>query len=303
VEPDRTPVEGAVFRSFESKTTGGAVSYFVYLPPGYDSASERKHRYPVVYLLHGFPGYAVDWFRAGMAAETENALLKAHVIRPVILVAPTVNNDSLTDYECLDAPRGPKLDTYLTSYLVDQIDHRFRTVRSRLGRAIGGFSSGADCALNLGLRHLDRFSAIFAHTVTGEPGTNALHDVLHGDKRAYAANAPFLYLPKMRFTHPVAVYLDSGDANPHVVTREHLLDAELRARGQVVALRIARGQGHTWYEARDGLPYSLSFAAHLMFFEPPRVTRSLERAACSLEQGRRGRPVQSVPTARPEVPH
>lgn len=36
---------------------------------------------------------------------------------------------------------------------------------------------------------------------------------------------------------------------------------ELVARNQLVGLRVARGVGHTWLEARLELPYSLVFAS------------------------------------------
>src|SRR5437763_10625174 len=35
----------------------------VYLPPGY--ATHTRMRYPVVYLLHGFPGVPANYFRSG----------------------------------------------------------------------------------------------------------------------------------------------------------------------------------------------------------------------------------------------
>jgi hypothetical protein len=38
---------------------------YVYLPPGYDLRANDHRRYPVVYLIHGNPGGAIDWMRAG----------------------------------------------------------------------------------------------------------------------------------------------------------------------------------------------------------------------------------------------
>jgi hypothetical protein len=33
----------------------------IYLPPAYDSPANAGRRYPVVYLLHGYPGSPLDW--------------------------------------------------------------------------------------------------------------------------------------------------------------------------------------------------------------------------------------------------
>ena len=46
--------------------TGGRDAY-VYLPPQYFDPARENQRFPVLYMLHGSPGVAVDWVRAGWA--------------------------------------------------------------------------------------------------------------------------------------------------------------------------------------------------------------------------------------------
>jgi hypothetical protein len=122
-------------------------------------------------------------------------------------------------------------------------------------------SSGAYCALNLGLRHLDTFSVILAAEPYTGPGLRAEATILGGSERLYKQNSPYYYLPTMRFTRPVSVFLDAGTDDRSTEGNAILLARVLAARGQYVALRLGPGQGHTWREARIELPYSLVFAS------------------------------------------
>src|SRR5712692_6009978 len=58
----------------------------VYLPPGY--ASSPRRRYPVFYLLHGFPGRPGAFLQTVRLGVVEDILVARHRIRPVVLVMP-----------------------------------------------------------------------------------------------------------------------------------------------------------------------------------------------------------------------
>jgi enterochelin esterase-like enzyme len=233
---------------------------YVYLPAGYDLRVNDHRRYPVVYLLHGTPGGAIDWMRAGAVQTTMDTLVADHLIQPMIVVAPSSSWSWVTDSECLDTVRGPRAETYLTSVVVGWVDSHFRTIADRADRAIGGMSSGAYCALNLGLRHQHEFSVLLAHEPYGTPGLNAEHRLLDGSAALYRANSPIEYLPTLRFSDQMAVFLDAGSDDQEGLREVRRLAVELADRGQVVAMRVAAGSGHTWREARLELPYSLIFA-------------------------------------------
>jgi enterochelin esterase-like enzyme len=234
-----------------------ALPAVVYLPPGY-GASQR--RYPVLYLIHGHPGRAVDWFDGGEAAQAMTTLLADHLIQPMIVVSPTAATSFASDSECLNAVGGPQFETYLTRDVVGFIDRHYRTVRQASGRAIGGMSSGGYCALNLGLHHQDEFSVILAHEPYGTPGGSARWRLLGGSPALYGANCPISYLLTMVFHHRLTVFLDAPAHGGSLSDTLHLAH-ELAVRGQLVYLRVARGVGHTWLEARLELPYSLLVAS------------------------------------------
>jgi len=232
---------------------------WVYTPPGFDPAAAT--RYPVVYLVHGSPGRPSDWFAAADSANVMDTLLTAHLVQPMILVSVDVNGTgpSARDTECLDSTRGgAQVETYVTDVVVPWVDENLPTVPDRAHRAIGGMSSGGFCALNLGLRHLDTFSAIMALEPYGDPGDGGRR--MLATQQELDANSPSHYLPTMDFPEPVAVFLDSGTESPRSDRETNRrLAAVLTERGQTVELREERGQGHTWAMVRAGLPYGLTF--------------------------------------------
>ena len=246
---------------------------WVYLPPGYSDPMNAHRRYPVVYLVHGWPGTSWDWFGAGQAGRTAATMQLEHLIRPMILVSVNAGGGTPRDTECLDSTRGgPRIQTFLSSALVRDVDHAYRTIRSPAGRAIGGVSSGGFCALNLGLRHQQVFGAILAMMPFGDPGKNAVGLMLDGNGTAARANSPSDYVRTMRIERLQSVFLATGrhDAEPYRVVQ--LMASVLSRRGDYVGVRINAGLGHNWHEARDELPYALAFASDRLNGPPPPPT-------------------------------
>jgi enterochelin esterase-like enzyme len=138
---------------------GFADQVYVVLPPGY--ASNPRQRYPVLYLLHGFPGQPVQFLNVGQVAATEAALVAAGRMKPVILVMPTGTKSFLTDEEWANGiSAGNQWETFVASDLVNAIDSQYRTIRSGSGRGIAGLSEGGYAALNIGLHHPGEFSLL-----------------------------------------------------------------------------------------------------------------------------------------------
>ncbi|MEU5696747.1 alpha/beta hydrolase-fold protein [Actinosynnema sp. NPDC020468] len=233
----------------------------VLLPPGYDNPANAHRRYPVVQLLPGSPGgTSDDWLTAGGVADTVRSLLDHGVIPPTVVVLPDVSAGApTTDYECLDVPDGPRVETYLTRTVQPWVDRHYRTIPDRAHRALGGMSGGGFCALNTGLRHLDTYGTLLVSLPYDDLGDAA---ALLGDHPDLVrANTPRDYLPTMAFDRPVSVMLSAGaDSRDDVVTARRVA-CGLRARGQRVAMRVERGHGHDWHAARAALPYLLAFAA------------------------------------------
>ncbi|MDQ7810589.1 alpha/beta hydrolase-fold protein [Amycolatopsis sp. A133] len=233
-------------------------STYVILPPGYDTDPAR--RYPVVYLIHGYPfGGPRDWLTSGDAPGTLLALQQANVIAPMIVVSVdmTAGNPS-TDWECLNVPGGPQLESYLAGTVVPAVDRRYRTLADRTHRALGGMSGGGFGALNIGLHHVGEFATLVIALPYDD--LNDSVGILGGNQAAIAANTPRRYLPAMEFPAPISVMLAVGTGAPTDVTTAHRIAGELRARGQEAVVHAERGFNHTWHTARATLPYLLAFA-------------------------------------------
>ncbi|MBA8929728.1 enterochelin esterase-like enzyme [Kutzneria viridogrisea] len=232
----------------------------VMLPRGYDAPENRTKRYPVVYLVHGYPaGSSDDWFTSGDALATMQELVRGGLVQPMIVVAPDMQAGVATaDWECLNVPRGPQLETYLTRTVTAAIDSRFRTIPDRAHRALGGMSGGGFCALNSGLRNLDRYGTLLVSLPYDTPGDATA--LLSGHPDLLRANTPRDYIPTMRFTAPVAVMLSAGENAQTDMTTARRIKRALEQRGQQVFMRFEPNLNHTWRTARAALPYMLAYA-------------------------------------------
>ena len=133
--PDsRTPlVRHGVFHSDANQTE---VGYYIYLPPGYDEADNAARRYPVVYYLHG--GRPGGEHKSLKMAEFFDEAMRAGRVPPMIYVF--VNGGEMSHY---DFPaKNSYGETAFVRELIPHIDATFRTIASREGRGIEGFSQG-----------------------------------------------------------------------------------------------------------------------------------------------------------------
>jgi hypothetical protein len=272
---------------------------WVYLPPGYDDPANAHRRYPVVYLIHGYPSSSYDWFGAGRAAQTAALLQRQGLIRPMILVAPDASGGTMKDTECLDSSvGGPELESFLTRTVVTAIDTRFRTLTDRADRVLGGLSAGGYCALNLGLRHQSEYGVILGMEPYGNPGQNAVRIMLGGNLVLGWQNSPGFYTRTIPIRHPQKVFLAA--AYNDSVTRPivETLATILARRGVDVSLSLATGYKHTWREGRAELPYALVFASRLVPAAAPATVGLGAEGAGSVRvlAGASGRPGSGRPS-------
>ncbi|MET8847843.1 alpha/beta hydrolase-fold protein [Amycolatopsis sp. NPDC004625] len=264
--PDGPAVERMVVADPANAVPGGR--NYVLLPPGYADAANANRRYPVVYLVHGNPGGPEDWLAAGDAPGTLRQFARLGALPPMIVVSVDLTaGRARRDWEGLDVPGGPKLESYLTRSVVPVIDRRYRTRPDRAHRALGGMSGGAFAALNIGLHHGDEFGALLLAMPYDVPDNRHR---LGEDPALLAANTPRDYLRTMRFPSPVSAILTAGAEAPGDVEGIRRLAEGFRARGQRAEVRVEEGLGHTWRTARVSLPYLLAFAAEVFEGGPRR---------------------------------
>ncbi len=138
--------------TFDSAAAKAKVSYHLYTPELYDTEKER--RFPVLYWLHGTGGglggvpYLVTHF---------DTAIRAGKTPPMLVVFA----NGLTSSMWCDSKDGSvPMETVVVKELVPHIDATFRTIASREGRLIEGFSMGGYGAARLGFTYPDEFGAI-----------------------------------------------------------------------------------------------------------------------------------------------
>ncbi|WP_100811158.1 alpha/beta hydrolase [Microbacterium sp. BR1] len=236
---------------------------WVYLPPGYDKPGNTA-RYPVLYVLHGAPGSAADWFAGGRIDYLLDTLIAAGSIPPVIVVSPDLNAGAeRLDDEPLDVPGGPQLETFVTHDVVTWADTNFRTVADADHRVVAGMSSGGLASLLYGLHHPDLFGAV----VSIMPYTTPYTAGVVADPAARARNTPLDVIASRGGATAQKIFLGQGDGEPTAEATQ-IRDA-LRAQGQTTTLRVYPGLAHNWTTARTIMPYGLVWAARQLEWTTP----------------------------------
>lgn len=134
----------------------------VYLPPDY--SDRRREPYPVVFLLAGWGGRGATYLSdpgsfGEPLPERLDRMIQAREIPPCIVVFPD-GSTRLGASQYVNSPvNGPFMD-YVCDELVEFIDERFHTHKSRDFRGIIGHSSGGFGALVSGMMRADRFAAV-----------------------------------------------------------------------------------------------------------------------------------------------
>ncbi len=131
-----------------SKGMQKEIKNVVLLPDNYPQSTQE---FPVVYLLHGAGGGYKSWVQLAPA-------IKEYANRyQQIIVCP---DGSKTSWY-FDSPKDPssQYETYIIKELLTAVDKKYKTIKSKKGRAITGLSMGGHGALYLSLKHTDLFGA------------------------------------------------------------------------------------------------------------------------------------------------
>jgi len=236
------------FHTFDSTAAAGPVSYHVYAPAAYDDPAVRL---PVLYWLHGTGGGI-----AGIAplARHVDAAIAAGRMPPLLVVF--VNG--LPGRLWADAKDGSApVETVFIEELIPEVDRGYRTIATREGRILEGFSMGGYGAARLGFRHPDRFAGI--SILAGGPfdldldGPRArrnprlraaiLREVCAGDLAYFRAISP------LTLAAPAAERLrDLHTVNRHAVgTRDDTLDLNRQFHETMTAVDVP----HAYVEIPD----------------------------------------------------
>jgi enterochelin esterase-like enzyme len=194
-KPGQLPA-GVTHHTYFSRSMRHDVGYCIYLPPDYAASGKR---YPVIYNLHGAGGNELHSLEEAVVLDEG---IRAGKLPPMVLVLP--NGGKTTMYK--DSYDGKFMgETNIVRELIPHIDATYRTIATREGRCIEGFSMGGRGSTRLALKYPDMFCSLFnqAGNVMHIAG---LYDPAHPDtypnfylgpdKSRYIDNDPFLLLQK-----------------------------------------------------------------------------------------------------------
>jgi S-formylglutathione hydrolase FrmB len=293
-------------RSFSSAALGVDKDYVIYLPAGYDTLPDR--RWPVLYYLHGLTGDETNWAQLGGMAEAADKLaLRAIVVMPD--GDDGFYTDAATDYDydqCLadgtglfiaSAPKAEtcvrrrRYQTYIVDDLVAHVDATYRTISSRDGRGIAGLSMGGFGALQIAMRHEDRFAAAASHSgvdallyrgphpyVAGKaeiltdaalwgrgigPIGTWIRDIFGPDIENWRAHDPAFLVDKLK-DGDLALYLDCGTEDGFLLHDGAAYLHDLLVAKDIGHVFFLGPGGHDFDFWRARLPESLAFlTAHV----------------------------------------
>jgi enterochelin esterase-like enzyme len=224
-------------RWYTSKATGQTRHAVVYTPPGYDS--DTRKRYPVLYLQHGGGEDETGWTRQGKVNFILDNLIAGKKAVPMIVV---MEKGYATRAGAAAQPKGKgfsfgAFEDVVMKDLIPLIDSTYRTAADREYRAIAGLSMGSGQAMQIGLTHLDTFSAVGAFSgVFRQADPKTAYGGVFADGAAFDKKLSLLYL------HSGDQGLDEGIHK----AAEDMYNSLQKGGAKNVVFRDAKGLGHEW---------------------------------------------------------
>jgi len=216
----------------------------VYLPPGY--AAHPTRRYPVLYLLHGFPGKPLAFLETVRMGVVEDNLVARHRAKPLILVMPFGSTGQFADKEWANGVgRNQGWETFVARDVVHAIDTRYRTIRTGAGRAIAGLSEGGYAALNIAIHHPGEFRVV--ESWSGYMRADDIRSIFGHLPALLARNSPLETVaaaaPALRRAHTFVWFYSGRD--DHFLPQNVAFAHALARAGIPYSFHTVSG-GHTW---------------------------------------------------------
>ncbi|CAN5529632.1 alpha/beta hydrolase-fold protein [soil metagenome] len=237
-----------------SVTIPATVSHFaargayVYLP----SAALLPHpvALPVLIMLAGQPGSPSNVFSSGQIASVFDSFAAAHGGLAPIVVVPDQLGAPDRNPMCVNGSLGASA-TYLTVDVPNWIRSHLTVEQSAAAWAIGGFSQGATCSIQLGAAHPELFSAIIDISGQWAPKNGGLSQTIGigfgGDAAAYRAAMPAAMLAaNAPYRNTVAVF-GVGQLDSRYGPIAGRMTAAASSAGIRASEAISPGTGHDWH--------------------------------------------------------
>src|SRR5215469_9107523 len=260
--PPGMPKTGAVYKVNIPGTTSGFAARpgYLYLPPAYEATPQPQ--LPVLVLLAGQPGDPRAWLDFGHIQAMMDGFAKRHDGLAPVVVMPDDLGSEFANPLCLDSRLGD-VQTYLTVDVPRWITRHLEVRPPAQGWAIGGFSEGGTCAIQLSTQapQLYRFFVDISGQIEPTLGSRQLtiSRAFGGDAAAFARVDPIAVLARTRFPGTAGVFV--GGADDRVYTpQQRIMYFAARHAGMDVTFLSLPG-GHDWRVWRGGLEHNVAWLA------------------------------------------
>ncbi|MEI4271458.1 alpha/beta hydrolase-fold protein [Klenkia sp. LSe6-5] len=260
--PAGMPTTGALSQVTIPATTSGfpARPAWVYLPPAYLTAD--RPALPVWIMLGGQPGSPRDWVDGGQIAQRLDAWADAHHGLAPVVVMPDDLGGEASNPLCTDSPLG-NADTYLSVDVPAWVAAHLQVDTDHADWAVGGFSYGGTCALQLATNHPDLFPTAFIASGQRAPtlGSQAqtLQAAFGGSEAAFDAVDPLHLLAAHRYPD-LHAYVVVGSDDHDYLPQAQEITAALQGAGATVTTTQLPG-AHSWDVSGPGFEGSIPWLA------------------------------------------
>jgi enterochelin esterase-like enzyme len=248
-----------------SVTIPATVSHFaargayVYLPPA--ALVPHPVALPVLIMLSGQPGSPSNVISSGQIAQVFDAFAAAHGGLAPIVVAPDQLGAPTRNPMCVDGQLGASA-SYLTVDVPNWIRSHLTVETSPDAWAIGGFSQGGTCSIQLGAAHPELFSAIVDISGQLAPKNGGLTQTIAlgfgGDSAAYRASLPEAVLAaNAPYRRMVAVF-GVGQLDSRYGPVAARMTAAASSAGIHASEAISPGTGHDWHTVQWVLGHAMA---------------------------------------------
>lgn len=254
--PAGMPTAGTV----GSVTIPATISHFaarsaiVYLPPA--ALVPHPPRLPVLELLSGQPGGPTDLITSGALASIANDFADSHAGLAPIVVSPDQLGAPQNNPMCVDSALGNSA-SYLTVDVPNWINGHLHVLSGPASWAIGGFSQGGTCSIQLGAKYPTLYGSILDISGQLTPHRGSVSATVaagfHGSAAEYAAAAPTALLTAgAPYPDTLAIFI-VGQADTRFGQASVVLSAAARAAGMTVHYEQSPGTAHDWHTVQFAL--------------------------------------------------
>ncbi|MFM9918312.1 alpha/beta hydrolase [Lacisediminihabitans sp. H27-G8] len=236
-----------------------ARSALVYLPPA--ALVAGAPRLPVIEMLSGQPGAPSNLITSGAMEAILDQFAAAHAgLAPIVVIPDQLGAPQLNPM-CVDSSLGNS-ETYLTQDVPNWITHHLHVLPARADWAIGGFSQGGTCSIQLGAKFHGLYGNIFDISGQLVPFRTSLAVTVAqgfgGSPAAYAAAAPVALLAAgAPYTDTLGVFFVGQNDTRYGAAAVTVSNAA-RAAGMTVHYEQSPGTAHDWHTVqfalRQGIP-------------------------------------------------